>query len=62
LADAGDGSLLKSEMVPLVGLEATWLEQLARRAGASAVGCFGDYQGQSYDRIGSVDLVIVARR
>jgi hypothetical protein len=53
---------LRTESVPLVGLEAAELEDAARRGGAGEVAFFGGYQEQRYDRSTSVDLLMVARK
>ena len=53
---------LRTESVPLVGLEAAELERAARRGGAAEVAFFGGYQEQPYDRSTSVDLLMVARK
>lgn len=58
--DPAGGSLVRSESVPLLGLEAAELERMARQAGARGVAFFGGYQDQPYDRQRSVDLVMVA--
>jgi hypothetical protein len=46
----------------LLGLEATNLEQMGRRAGAVQVHCFGGYQDQPYERSESADLVMVVEK
>ena len=53
---------LRSESVPLLGLESAELEQMARRAGASNVQLFGGYRDQPYQQRQSVDLIMVARK
>ena len=54
------GAPLHAEAVPLLGLEAADLEEMARQAGASQVAFFGGYQDQKYEPQKSVDLVMVA--
>ena len=61
-ADRARGTLLHSESVPFLGLEAAELEQMLRRAGAADVQCFGGYQEQPYDRQASADLLLAARK
>jgi hypothetical protein len=53
---------MRADSVPLLGLEATALDQWARRAGAEKVAFFGDYLGHPYERERSVDLILVAER
>jgi SAM-dependent methyltransferase len=53
---------MQAESVPFLGVEAGALEQMARRAGASSVQLLGNYRNQPYDRQGSVDLILVARK
>ena len=56
------GKPLCSESVPLLGLEAADLEEMARRAGAAQVAFSGGYQDQRYQPQKSVDLVMVAEK
>ena len=51
-----------TESVPLLGLEADELEQMARAAGASRCEFSGGYQGEAYVRETSGDLILVASR
>jgi len=53
---------MRSDCVPLLGLEASDLEHHMREHGASRVSIFGGYQNQPYDRQKSADLVIVAEK
>ncbi|MCL4205371.1 MAG: class I SAM-dependent methyltransferase [Pirellulaceae bacterium] len=53
---------LKTESVPLLGLEADSLERAARRSGATQVDLFGGYDLRSYQRETSADLIMVAHR
>lgn len=53
---------MHTESVPLLGLEADELDQMARAAGASHCEFGGGYQGDAYDRENSVDLILVASR
>ena len=53
---------MHTESVPLLGLEADELEQMARAAGATRCEFFGGYQGEAYARQTSVDLILVAAR
>lgn len=55
-------SLVHSESVPFLGLEAGELEAMARDAGAAKVEFFGDYQESPYDRQKSMDLLMVATK
>lgn len=55
-------ALIHSESVPFLGLEADELEAMVREAGAAEVELFGDYQGTPYDRLKSVDLLLVATK
>lgn len=57
-----DGAILTREAVPFLGLESTELEQMALRAGAASIECYGSYQSQPYDRRESVDLLMVMRK
>ena len=58
---SGDATM-RTESVPLLGLESAELERMARRCGAAEVRFFGSYQEQPYDRGESVDLLMVARK
>ena len=58
---SGDATM-RTESVPLLGLESADLERMARRSGAAEVSFFGGYQEQPYDRVESVDLLMVARK
>jgi SAM-dependent methyltransferase len=58
---SGDAAM-RTESVPLIGLESADLERMARRSGAAEVRFFGGYQEQPYDRGQSVDLLMVARK
>ena len=53
---------LRAESVPLLGLEATTLDQWTRRAGAGKVAIFGDYLQRPYERERSLDLILVAEK
>jgi glycine/sarcosine N-methyltransferase len=53
---------MRSESTPLIGLEASDLESMARSAGAKTVSLFGGYQDQPYDREMSADLLMVAEK
>jgi len=55
-------SLVHSESVPFLGLEASELETMARDAGAAKIDFFGDYQESPYDRQKSLDLLMVATK
>jgi SAM-dependent methyltransferase len=59
---AGGQTPMHSESVPLLGLEAPELERMAGRAGAAKVEFFGGYHWQPYDRLESVDLIMVAEK
>ncbi len=62
LADPAGGPLRHAESVPLLGLPAAVLSEMARSAGASTIVFFGDYHEQPYLESASADLVMVARR
>ena len=53
---------MRTQGVPLLGLEAGALEQVLRQAGAGQVSLRGGYQDQAYGRDSSTDLLIVAER
>jgi SAM-dependent methyltransferase len=53
---------MHTESVPLLGLEADELGQMARAAGASRCEFYGGYQGEAYVRETSGDLILVASR
>jgi SAM-dependent methyltransferase len=59
-ASLTDAKLLHHESVSFLGLEASDLENSARRAGATAVHFFGDYKQHPYNREKSPDLIMVA--
>jgi SAM-dependent methyltransferase len=54
-----DGKLLCEESVPFLGFEAEALAADAQRAGAGNILFFGGYEGQSYNRQKSADLISV---
>ncbi len=62
IATLDDPPAMETQSVPFLGLDADWLADVARRAGASSAEFFGDYAGQPYRREESVDLIMVARR
>ena len=62
VVDAAEGTMLRTESVPFLGLEAGELEQMAASAGANTAECFGSYDRKPYDRTESVDLIVVARK
>jgi SAM-dependent methyltransferase len=53
---------MHTESVPLLGLEADELEQMACAAGASRCEFLGGYLGEAYDRESSRDLILIASR
>jgi SAM-dependent methyltransferase len=53
---------MHTESVPLLGLEAEELEEMARRAGAADVQFYGGYRNQAYCRQESTDLIMVAEK
>lgn len=53
---------MQTESIPFLGIEADALNEIARKAGASAVQVVGNYQEQPYDRDNSVDLIVVAEK
>lgn len=55
-------SPMQTECVPLLGLESADLETMAHTAGAAKLQSFGGYQDQPYDRLSSIDLVMVAEK
>lgn len=62
VAGPAPATAMHAESVPLLGLEADELEQMARAAGAARWELFGGYQGEAYARETSVDLILVAFR
>lgn len=62
VAGLSPGAGMHTESVPLLGLDADELEQMARVAGADHTEFFGGYQGEAYARETSVDLILVAFR
>jgi SAM-dependent methyltransferase len=53
---------MQGESTPFLGLEASDLESMVHSAGAKTVTLFGGYQDQPYDRLKSVDLLMVAEK
>jgi SAM-dependent methyltransferase len=53
---------MRSESLPLLGIEADQLEALARAAGAGEIKFFGGYRDETYERHDSVDLIMVAEK
>jgi hypothetical protein len=62
VAGLNSAAPMHTESVPLLGLEADELEQMARAAGASQCEFWGGYQGEPYHRENSLDLILVASR
>lgn len=62
VADPALGTKMHAESSPLLGMEAGELEAMVRAAGASRCEFFGGYQGETYVRESSVDLILVACR
>ncbi len=62
VASLAPAAEMHTESVPLLGLEAGELEQMARAAGASRCEFFGGYQGEAYASQTSVDLILIACR
>jgi len=58
----GDPPKLRHQSTAMLLLEAAWLEEQARAAGASRVQIFGGYRDETYARASSVDLLLVAKR
>ncbi len=58
LAPIGNPELMRSTHLTLVCLEAPEMEEMFRRSGARKVELHGGYDGRSYDREESVDLVL----
>ena len=56
------GAFATTESVPFLGLDATELESIVRRAGGHDVHLFGGYPDEPYDRQRSVDLLMVAQK
>lgn len=55
------GPRMQAESIPFRGLEATDLEQMARRAGAQLTECYGSYKRQPYERQSSQDLIVLTK-
>jgi SAM-dependent methyltransferase len=53
---------LRSETVPLLGMESADLERMAQNAGAAEIRFFGGYDDQPYRREKSTDLILVASK
>lgn len=62
IASLDTSTTMKTESVPILGIEAEKLDQALRNTGASSVQIFGDYQEQPYNRDSSVDLIAVAEK
>lgn len=62
VASLSSSSEMRSECVPLLGLEADELKTMCSNAGASSVQLSGDYQDTPYDRSKSPDLIAVAQK
>ncbi len=58
----GESAPVRSESLPLLGLEAGELQLIAESAGAASIRLFGGHQDQPYDREESADLVLVAEK
>jgi SAM-dependent methyltransferase len=62
VAEAAGGTLLRTESVRFLGLDAPALETMVRTAGAGQVQFFGGYRDEPYDRPASMDLLMVATK
>jgi hypothetical protein len=62
LVDPDEARLLKSESVPLLGIERKSLKAAAQQAGADRIEFRGGYEGQLYEREQSTDLIMLARK
>jgi len=62
VADPAGEAVMRSESTQFLGLEARYLDRMARAAGAKEVSIFGGYQDHAYDRQQSVDMVMIAER
>jgi SAM-dependent methyltransferase len=62
VADLAGHIPMRGESAQLLGLDASELEQMARKAGAAQIRFFGGYQEQPFDRQESVDLIMVAEK
>jgi SAM-dependent methyltransferase len=60
LADAGP--VPRYDSTPLLSLPREFIEQACIAAGLRQVECFGGYDHSAYDRVGSTDLLVIARR
>jgi len=59
---SGASVVFRTKSATLLGLEADDLAAWAKQAGAGDVRFYGNYAGESYDRLSSQDLIIVCRR
>lgn len=62
IASLDASTQMQSECVPFLGIEAHQLEEIVKKAGASVVQSFGNYQEDPYVRDSSVDLILVAEK
>ncbi len=62
VTDLSADATMRSESTPLLGLEASDLDRIAKAAGATKIAIFGGYQDQPYTWRESVDLVILAEK
>jgi SAM-dependent methyltransferase len=53
---------MHSTCIPFFGVEAADLERVMKESGADRVSIFGGYKDQPYDRLKSIDLVLVAEK
>jgi SAM-dependent methyltransferase len=60
VASLASPSEMRTESIPLLGLEADELHTMCCDAGASTVLLFGNYEDAPYERSKSVDLIVVA--
>ena len=62
IASLDNTTTMQTESVPILGIKAERLGKTLRKAGASNVRIYGNYQEQPYHRANSVDLIVVAEK
>jgi hypothetical protein len=51
---------MRTANIPLIAIEAEEIAEVFRQCGAGEIEIFGGYKGQAYERLESVDIVVVA--
>jgi SAM-dependent methyltransferase len=62
IAPLDEPSSMRAESTPLLGLDVSELERMARQAGAARIEFLGDYGNQPYDPQSSPDLILTATK